>query len=378
MAYTPGELALPPTTPGGLATGVNGERVGATNVAPNGTVGAAQQPPSGTPAPEYKVFAPLSSDYEGSGSLRYPNDPSTFESSDYMIFDFYNYAPPFGKDQAGGGLTYDAYNKSATGLTYKDGKGEKKLTQVILYMPEDVSVSYQANWDGKKFGNVAAGLLQSSGRAGAGNFGDALKDLASTASGSIKRAPTQLGASAVSAIVSGITGESISSNEIFSSVGGQILNPNTELIFGGQDLRTFTFTYKLVAYNQAESNVIKNIISTFKIAMLPSFSADGVKYEDLLKLQGSEFDGEKPNLKDNDQIGFIKNPLLVQPYFMHKTGVHGYLPRFKPCTITSFDVNYTADGVYAAYNDGAPVAATITISLTETKLVYAEDIVRGF
>jgi len=368
MAYTPGELALPPTTPGGLATGVNGERVGATNVAPNGTVGAAQ-PPSGTPAPEYTVFNPEDNNYEGTGSLRYPNDPNTFQSSDYMIFDFYDYKPPFSKDQAGGQFTYNAYNKSATNL------GAKQLTQIILYMPEDVSVSYQAEWTGKKFGNIAAGLLQGAGNAGGGDLGKAIQSLATTAGGTVKRAPTQVGAAAVSAIISGITGESVSQSEIFSSIGGQILNPNTELIFGGHDLRTFTFTYKLVAYNKPESDVIQRIIQIFKSAMLPSFNPNGVTYSDLIK--GGEYeDGGAP--KTQEQIGFIKNPLLVQPYFMHKTGVHRYLPRFKPCTITSFDVNYTSDGVYAAYADGAPVAATITISLLETKLVYAEDIARGF
>jgi hypothetical protein len=50
----------------------------------------------------------------------------------------------------------------------------------------------------------------------------------------------------------------------------------------------------------------------------------------------------------------------------------------KACTITDFDVNYTADGVYAAHVNGYPAAAEISISLTETKLIYSEDIGVGY
>lgn len=309
------------------------------------------------------------------GSLRYPSDIGT-SVSDYMIFEFFEYKPPFGSKSAGGGLTYEAYNQTAQGLTKAPG-----LNQIILYMPEDVSVSYKAEWTGKKFGNIAAGILSTAGEAAAGgDFGDALKKISTTAGGGIKRLPKQLGASAVSAIVSGITGESVSQGDIFSSVGGQIINPNTELIFGGHDLRTFTFTYKLVAYNRPEASVIRNIIRSFKFAMLPRFK--GSSKLDFSKSFDDAASNEEsvPNLSSdvNNQIGFVKNPFLIQPYFMTGNGVSIHLPRFKPCTITDFDVNYTADGVYASHVGGGPVAATITISLLETKLVYAEDILKGF
>lgn len=303
------------------------------------------------------------------GSLRYPSEEGALDNSDYMIFEFYNYVPPFSQGKGGGGFTQEAYNSTAT----KSGLGSVG-PQIVLYMPEDLSVSYKAEWTGKKFSNIGAGLLQRAGDAAAGKLGDALSGLASTAGGAVKRAPTQVGAAAVSAIVSGITGESISQGDIFSSIGGQILNPNTELIFGGHDLRTFTFTYKLVAYNQPEAQLIKKIIDIFKASMLPSFSADPQLAYDKI-LTGGEFEG---GTGISNAVGFIKNPQLVQPYFMHKSGIHSYLPRLKPCTITDFDVNYTADGVYAAHNDGAPVSATITISLLETKLVYSEDIGLGF
>jgi hypothetical protein len=325
------------------------------------------------PAPKdpsaYKVANATILD-KNSGSIRYPDDIGV-GGSDYMIFEFMDYVPPFsskvalGKDAA----SYNAYNSSINALTKANG-----WPQIILYMPEGVSVSYKANWDGKKFGNIAAGVLSAAGGVAGGDAKKFFEALGQTASDTAKRAPAQIGAGAVSAIIGGITGDSVSSNDIFSSVGGQILNPNAELIFGGHDLRTFTFTYKLVPFNQAEAEIIfgkGGIITAFKKAMLPSFESGDFK-------SGTGEDFSMADKGKSDAIGFIKNPKLIQPYFMNGAGTHPYLPRLKPCTITDFDVNYTADGVYAAHVGGYPAAAEITINLTESKLVYSEDIDRGF
>lgn len=54
------------------------------------------------------------------------------------------------------------------------------------------------------------------------------------------------------------------------------------------------------------------------------------------------------------------------------------LPKYKLCSITDFDVNYSPDGVYAVGPDGYPIATQITVNLMETKLVYAEDIDSGY
>ena len=336
------------------------------------------QPTEGNaPAPKY-TYTLNTPAKPSDTSLRYPDDIG--EATDYMIFDFFKYKPPFGKGSGAGAAnpTREAYNQTSQ---LEDTAIDKAgLPQIILYMPEDVSASYKADWAGKRFSNVGAGILASAGGVAGGDFKGALDKIAGTAGAAVKKLPAQLGAFAVSSIVGSITGESISSNDIFSSIGGQILNPNTELIFGGHEFRSFTFVYKLVAYNQAEVSSIQNIIKTFKISMLPSFSQDRLKYADQFAAPESGTDQAVPRLAAtvNDKIGFIKNPLLVQPYFMTNTGINGYLPRFKPCVISDIDVNYTADGAYATYGDGSPVAMTLTVSLQETKLVYEEDIRAGF
>lgn len=382
-SWTVGGVVGTPQANNAIQNGRKVQPPGASGAAPGtpnselGNSPAAQQAQaqaSGGAAQEPKYsYSPLSVSNKAEGSIRYPEDIGY--ATDYMIFQFYQYVPPFGAGSGAGGLTYKAYNQIYNQTNI--GTPATGFPQIILYMPEDVSASYKADWTGKRFSNVGAGILASGGSAASGKFKDALDKISETAGGFAKKLPAQLGAQAISGIVSGITGESVTQNDIFSSVGGQILNPNTELIFGGHDFRSFTFLYKLVAYNKQEVTNIQNIIKTFKAAMLPSFSKDTLKYADQFV---AAKDGEEiPSIKDGkDAIGFIQNPLLVQPFFMSNTGINGYLPRLKPCVISDIDVNYTADGTYATYGDGSPVAITLTVSLQESKLVYREDIAAGF
>ena len=127
----------------------------------------------------------------------------------------------------------------------------------------------------------------------------------------------------------------------------------------------------MVANNQAEAQEIRDIITSFKMAMLPR-----------LDERKSANDQDKPNIftdKDSgikgvDRTSFIGVPDLVDIKIMHGSSEHPFISQWKPCAITSLNVNYTADGSYATYQGGEPVAVTMTLGLSEIKLIYREDI----
>ena len=62
---------------------------------------------------------------------------------------------------------------------------------------------------------------------------------------------------------------------------------------------------------------------------------------------------------------------------MKGSGPHPYLAQYKPCAVTGIEVNYTPDGTYATYTDGAPVATELRIRFAETKLIFQQDMVSG-
>lgn len=291
------------------------------------------------------------------GSLRYPKDAGMTAKSDYVLFEFYEYQPPFQNINKGaakaGGSGLSVYNQSAT-----DASLYKKTSQksVILYMPEDVSTGYKANWTGKAFSNIGRDALAT---AGSGDLGQVLQNAATTADTMLNQAIPNAGVKAIQEVIGKITGESLEANDIFAATRGVILNPNVELLFSGIDLRNFSLNYKLVPRNSTEAGIIKDIILQFKKAMLPSFA------------KGNElnFSGEQATSNN-----YIKVPNVCKITFMQGSDPNKNVAQYKMCAITQVDVNYTPDGTYATYDDGNMVAIGLSLSFQETKLVFAEEV----
>lgn len=291
----------------------------------------------------------------GNFSLRYPID-ITEQESDYIYFEFFEYEPPFKKGTKTQGL--DGYNSSAAG-----GKPIDTLAKILLYMPEGVTTSYQADWNGKKFSNIAAGLLTQTGAITEGNVKKFMAETGNNIGSAFGRFADAATFSAVNKLISSVTGDSLTRNDVFSSTGGAILNPNAELIFGGHSLRTFRVKFLMVPHNKNEAIQVDQISRVFKKAMLPKYGTNKTGFFE---------SGTSDNSAGNH--GWIGLPNLCRFTFMRGSSPHPYLTQYKMCAITDYDVSYTPDGVYASTYEGYPVATQIEIGFIETKLVYDEDI----
>jgi len=291
--------------------------------------------------------------------LRVDGDKENTKTS-YVTFDFFEYVGPYQNENltdAPAG-TINAYNASAIrkGKAVKANSDGGRLQKVVLYMPEDLQAQYGTQWGGKSIQNFTGGLLRAAGNVG-GLDPAALLSTAVSAIGSI---PDGVMTDAVKTSLTTLQttgqGEGLNINDVFGLTRGVVLNPNTELLFAGFDLRTFNLNFKLVARSQNETNTIRDIITTFKKAMLPSLEEDTGVF-------GNE-----------NAANFIKVPSLVEIRFMAGEVPHPYMTQFKPCALTGLNVNYTPDGSYAVYENFAPVAITLQLNFSETKLVYKEDI----
>ena len=347
----PAELRLPPTTPGGLATGVDGERLGATDVAANGQVA----PPIETQTlGTLKIKPPEVNASSVGNSLRYPSEKPITADTDYVVFEFWQYNPPFGRDSTGdpgtnttssGTPSYKSYNASIDDLKKVNG-----LNPIILYMPEDIQTQYGQKWGGADFGSVASGLLNVVGtQFSLSGIPDNLPGvLKSTVFDKIRKGINQ------------VAGASISENQILGGVTGSILNPNTEMMYDGPELRTLDLTFKMVPSSSTEAIEIKKICNTFKKAMLPQFGGTA----------NSFFGGEKGFGAGN----LIRVPSVCTMKYMCGKDLHPYLPQYKALAISNVAINFTPDGAYASYRDGAPVATQLKISLKEMKNIFSSEI----
>ena len=70
--------------------------------------------------------------------------------------------------------------------------------------------------------------------------------------------------------------------------------------------------------------------------------------------------------------------MLCQFTFMTGSDVNRKLIQFKPCAISRVEVNYTSDGTFATYSDGAPVAVELSLNFMETKLIFSDEVEAGY
>jgi len=153
-----------------------------------------------------------------------------------------------------------------------------------------------------------------------------------------------------------VPGTNTSFQGVLARTSGQILNPNTELLFNGIKLRSFNFTFVLAPRNEDEAEEIKTIIKTLKTNMAPTTASSGE--------EGST----------NRITGlFLKSPNVFKLEYMKGSEPHPYLNRFIVAALTNMQVNYTASGTYATYDNGMPVHMAMTLAFQELSPVYAED-----
>ena len=302
----------------------------------------------------------------GTGSVRFPHDMLIGAGDDFVMFDFYDYKPPFQDKVSPDGKvinqTLQQYNATAFSAEYfKD----KAYQQIIMYMPQDIQDVYSAKWEGKKFGAMTTGMIASAGRTGMVNK---LQEQAKSLGNQLgKKGQVEAAAAVVSGLAQKITGDSISAGDLFGGISGVARNPNVEVLFQSMELRTFDLTFKLAPFDDQDALRIESIIKIFKQAMLPQYSLDSDT-----KVFGYEGKGAL-------QAGFIQVPKVCAVNFMRGGERNRFLPRYKMCAITDVNVNYTPDNVYSTFDRNMPVSTELKISFMETKLVFSEDIEeRGF
>ena len=302
------------------------------------------------------------------GSVRYPHDMLIDEAEDFVMFDFYDYKPPFQNKKsltdAGGesyaNLTLGDYN--ATGFA-GDYFKDKAYPQILLYMPQDIQDAFSAKWEGKKFGALTTGIIAAAGQEGSI---EKLKKAGNTLQKALDKTMVESAASIVTGLAQKITGDQISAGDLFGGISGVVRNPNVEVLFQSMELRTFDLTFKMSPFDDQDSLRIEAIIKIFKQAMLPQYKLG----------TDVEVFGQK---NDALQAGFIQVPKVCAVNFMRGSQRNRFLPRYKMCAITDVNVNYTPDNVYATIDRNMPVATELKISFMETKLVFSEDVQeRGF
>lgn len=283
-------------------------------------------------------------------SFRYPFKRIQ-SSDDYLQILVVDYVPP--------GVSTNSLNllqrnssqalKSPEALA-KNGSLKNPLYQILLPMPQGISDENSVDWGDDRLNPLAAGLVGGAQQAIAGDPQKGFKDITSA----IKNVATNgngqdLVASYFAAQAVNSFNANVSAESLLTRTSGQVLNPNMELLFKGVQLRSFNFSFNFAPREQREAIEVKNIIRTFKKSMAARNSS-----------------GAGAGL-------FISTPSIFQLQYRSGNGKHPFLNTFKPCALRSMNVDYSASGVYATYEDATPVHMKLTLSFQELNPVYFSD-----
>jgi len=333
------------------------------------------------------------------GTLRWPLDVK-HDTSDYVLFQFGKYVPPFSRDinsidgaaissgaEAGNiaqGIRNHYINSNGWNLYNQenldiDDPEVSDLKNIVLPIPQDLSNELQAVWQGKQF--TTGGRAAIAGLAG-GQFHYASQML-NNITGHMKAAQTAINTAALNAIPG--VGGNIEFNDVSGSTSGIVINPNAELMYDSPEMREVGMVFKMVPRNKDESNIIRDIYQTFRKASLPSFGGSSKAKEMFVTPNTEDGTGAASELGPQDEINmitaennWIRVPSLCKFTFMKGGTKHPHLIQFKPCAISKVEVNYTADGTYATYSDGAPLSVELTLNFMETKVIFKKDVGEGF
>ncbi len=269
---------------------------------------------------------------EGFGSYIFPEDlrkgAEGESGQDYLKFDMMKYQP---RD----------FDKKSFSFTERTTEG-RSIGHVILPIPGGIQDAQSVQWGGQtmtpldmaKANAALTGVTKGIGEmvseigGAAQNLGGAFDD----------------NSDALAAVIAGMAA---GGQQLLTRTTGAITNPNMELLFGGPQLRTFSFQFLLAPRNDKESKEVIRIIRFFKQGMSP--------------------------IRTKARL-FMKSPHTFKLSYKNSTGKeHKYLNKFKECALGSFGVNYAPNGNYSTFEDGAMTAYQVSMTFREINPIYNDD-----
>lgn len=246
-------------------------------------------------------------------------------------------------------------NRLATGQ-------RSEVQSIVLPIPSNLQVAQGASYSDTElgvFGAMAAGRIDGADISEATTaLSDAISGLVSRATDAFKTRDTDAATQAA-----GIAGPAVATGaaaKLAGPIGGLLalggtaggvaagvsvdtglaLNPHLAVVFQGVGFRTHAFSYKFIARNQQESDEIKNIINSFKYAMLPSYEAGSLAFR----------------YPDEFEIEFAE-------------AVSEHLYDIGTCVLESVNVNYNGEGIPLFFETtGAPVSIELQLQFKETQI----------
>lgn len=127
------------------------------------------------------------------------------------------------------------------------------------------------------------------------------------------------------------------------------INPMVQVLYRSSNLRTFDFSFFMAPKSRKEAQAVKNISKKLRMYSAPEVNVPTV-------IAPAEFEFE----------------------FYNKGQINPNLPKIERCVITKCSVNLAPQGDFSAFNDGNPVAALVSFTAAEVRIIDRKKINEGY
>ena len=243
------------------------------------------------------------------------------------------------------------YQAKGSTIKIKRAPTKRLKTQIAMYMPQQVNVTYGANFTDTEMGALTEEALNAYNNAIGGRFRSAFENVLNMDQGIAEQ--LQKGLLASIGVIPGFGG----AREAFEAKEGAIICDRLELAFKGINKRVFQYTFKMIPKNPQEADEIRKIVFAFKANMLPEFV-------------GGNRAGRRLVVPNTFDISY-----------MYVGAENDYLHKISTCVLENMNVTYGGDRykTFEGREDGAPpVETTITLNFKEMELITRERVFEGF
>ena len=307
--------------------------------------------------------------------LKYPIDmmTDTEDSQDYIYIEQYAYQPPnpeskkvnpsevltsglkrannINTEERFGGCKLPIPNKLGVSNGVSWGEGRANALELSAFQAARGGINQILQKPGGILKVVEQGLKET------GNTLQTLRrDINNTSrdSNEISAGTVLSGVLAKSAL--GSIGINVDVEQFITRQTGAAINPNLELLFGGPQLRTFSFAFNFAPNGEDEAIMVRKIQRWFKQGMLPTRRRATSTAESSL---------------------FLASPNVFRiTYKNHNRRIKG-LNLIKICALTSVQVDFTPDGTYQSYSDtkavSMPIRSTMGLTFSELTPIFRDD-----
>ncbi len=261
----------------------------------------------------------------------------------------------------------------------------KSIASILIYMPEKITTGYGFEYQGESLRIAAAGSrivsLTKNVLGGATTLTEAAKNDLTKALG--EEFGTRFGTKLIDDLGS-LVGANIGARSFLEKNIRRVINPHMQFLYRAVNQRTFEYTFHFTAHDPHESEVVDNIIRTFKFFSHPEVIGDRAG-----RLHGypAEFD-----------IQYVSRELQPdgQEYHFQE---NDWLNRIGRCYLSNIQVDYSPTGVYATHrhhssplpkhlrgnnefsqsrSGNPPTHITMTLTFAELETLNRAHILEGF